>query len=141
MFTTNVINYDYDQSKNGPSVLDTLKPLMDNTVPEERVLLEMAKEADRLDVLMRYITKHALAAQTSNRRVQVLKTLNEALVLRDERKSNHSPVTIYAQVLRLLKEVMQEQSLSQELIETLFQGVVQKIHDNDTQEKGLITVK
>jgi hypothetical protein len=114
---------------------------MDNTVPEERVLLEMAKEADRLDVLMRYITKHALAAQTSNRRVQVLKTLNEALVLRDERKSNHSPVTIYAQVLRLLKEVMQEQSLSQELIETLFQGVVQKIHDNDTQEKGLITVK
>lgn len=132
---------EYDPDIRGPGLAEAFATILELRDPRERLLLEMAKEADRLDVLIDIITKPSVKAQTVTRRVQALKVLNESMTLRDEKKGIGKPVTIYAQALRSIREVMKEQSVSPELVETVLQGVLQKIQQKEAEgQSSMIAV-
>lgn len=132
---------DYDPDIRGQGLADSISQILELKDPRERIILEMAREADRLEVLIDNLHKPSCKAQTVTRRVQTLKVLNESINIRDEKRGIGKPVTIYAQALRSIREVMKEQAVPKELIETVLQGVLVKMQQREEEgEKDLIAL-
>jgi hypothetical protein len=98
--------------------------------PEDRILVEIANEIDRLEGLMG-AHKPSGRAQLATRRVTALTKLYGIVQDRRESKHRDSEAAVAATIIRHLRACLREMEMSPEMEETLIENLINKISEAD----------
>ena len=122
---------------NGAGFADQLRIQLSLTGdPEDRILVEIASEVDRLESLMS-LGKPSIRADLAVKRIAALGKLHSIIQERKENRTKESELAIVGMIMKNLKICLKELEISPEIIETLVENLISKIAD-ETSKKSRV---
>lgn len=133
-----------DRGRVGPEPHTPLalgEEIFESSDPQDRVIVEIARECDRLDKMVGAAAPNrknrTVLSQISKKRVEALKVLADQLESRRLRKSGGTGLQIFAQFLKAFADAMSENNISPQHQEIIINATATKVEKQTSLQKVL----
>ena len=100
----------------------------------DRMIVEVAAEVDNLENDRRLLTRPAVKAQVSTRRVKAIQAMHNMVVDRDEKDARESAVVLVAALMRHVRDTLRELSIEPEMVQTILTTLMAKVTMDSRQQ-------